>query len=258
MKVLDYNGLDHVIDKIYDTINSGGGADYIVEENTSGMWTYRKWASGVAECWGRTNMTVTNWSQWGNLYEGSPYPSFTFPSGLFIDIPCVTASVALYGVSGGVISCEMGVVSQSGIGYIIPLRPIVPSTTNTNFPYNYFVQAKGRWREFAPGVSKYVPIPEVHTNTVQMGLRKIGKIVELRFFGKKSSEVRSFTMPEGYRPSETISFPITVVYNNKLYQGYMTVSKDGACLTYYYNYGQGDNVPEGNSAIYSTIIYFAK
>ena len=27
--------------------------DYIVEQGTSGIWTYRKWASGIAECWGR-------------------------------------------------------------------------------------------------------------------------------------------------------------------------------------------------------------
>lgn len=27
-------------------------ADYVVEQGVSGKWTYRKWASGVAECWG--------------------------------------------------------------------------------------------------------------------------------------------------------------------------------------------------------------
>lgn len=27
-------------------------ADYIIENGTSGNWTYRKWASGIAECWG--------------------------------------------------------------------------------------------------------------------------------------------------------------------------------------------------------------
>lgn len=26
--------------------------DYVVVENTSGKWAYRKWASGIAECWG--------------------------------------------------------------------------------------------------------------------------------------------------------------------------------------------------------------
>ena len=32
-------------------------ADYIVEQGTSGIWTYRKWNSGVAECWGRTSIS---------------------------------------------------------------------------------------------------------------------------------------------------------------------------------------------------------
>ena len=26
--------------------------DYVIEEGSSGIWTYRKWASGIAECWG--------------------------------------------------------------------------------------------------------------------------------------------------------------------------------------------------------------
>lgn len=28
--------------------------DYIVEQGTSGDWTYRKWDSGIYECWRRT------------------------------------------------------------------------------------------------------------------------------------------------------------------------------------------------------------
>lgn len=34
---------------------------YIVEQGTSGDWTYRKWSDGTAECWGR---------QAGNIPEG--------------------------------------------------------------------------------------------------------------------------------------------------------------------------------------------
>lgn len=41
--------------------------DYIVEQGTSGIWTYRKWNSGVAECWGRGSFTInskgTVWNQ---------------------------------------------------------------------------------------------------------------------------------------------------------------------------------------------------
>lgn len=33
--------------------------DFVVAQGTSGIWTYRKWNSGVAECWGRTFQTVT-------------------------------------------------------------------------------------------------------------------------------------------------------------------------------------------------------
>ena len=32
-------------------------ADFVVEQGTSGIWTYRKWNSGIAECWGRTSIS---------------------------------------------------------------------------------------------------------------------------------------------------------------------------------------------------------
>lgn len=32
--------------------------DAIVEQGTRGVWTYRKWASGIAECWGNVGMTT--------------------------------------------------------------------------------------------------------------------------------------------------------------------------------------------------------
>lgn len=32
-------------------------ADYVVEQGTSGIWAYRKWNSGIAECWGRTSIS---------------------------------------------------------------------------------------------------------------------------------------------------------------------------------------------------------
>lgn len=47
-------------DTLPDTMEDGevffktDGADYIVEQGTSGIWTYRKWNSGIAECWGRS------------------------------------------------------------------------------------------------------------------------------------------------------------------------------------------------------------
>lgn len=36
------------------------GVDYIVEQGTSGDWTYRKWKSGVAECWAHITVPLTD------------------------------------------------------------------------------------------------------------------------------------------------------------------------------------------------------
>lgn len=47
--------------------------DYIVERGTSGIWTFRKWASGVAECWGAVSGT------WNGDSLGVNYP-FAFAS----------------------------------------------------------------------------------------------------------------------------------------------------------------------------------
>lgn len=61
--------------------------DYIVERGTSGIWTYRKWNSGIAECWGRLTETKTNYTTVNgfNGYYGYMY----FPEGLF-NAPPVT------------------------------------------------------------------------------------------------------------------------------------------------------------------------
>lgn len=43
--------------------------DFIVEQGTSGIWTYRKWNSGIAECWGTIAPTSHNiTTAWGAIY----------------------------------------------------------------------------------------------------------------------------------------------------------------------------------------------
>lgn len=58
--------------------------DYIIEQGTSGIWTYRKWKSGIAECWGSKNYTFEVTRQYGSVYISTstagaePFPfSFT-------------------------------------------------------------------------------------------------------------------------------------------------------------------------------------
>lgn len=68
-------------------------ADHVIEQGTDGIWTYRKWDSGVAECWG--NYSINNVTAGATF---SPFAVRTFsgyitlPSGLFNSAPQAFAS----------------------------------------------------------------------------------------------------------------------------------------------------------------------
>lgn len=53
-------------------ISGGEGADYIESQGTTGVWTWRKWASGIAEMWavfGAESLAIDE--AWGSLYFGT-------------------------------------------------------------------------------------------------------------------------------------------------------------------------------------------
>lgn len=47
--------------------------DFIVEQGVSGYWTYRKWNSGVAECWGRISSTPADVDSGNNVAVTLPF-----------------------------------------------------------------------------------------------------------------------------------------------------------------------------------------
>ena len=91
-------------DTLPDTMEDGeiffktDGADYIVEQGTSGIWTYRKWNSGIAECWGTTTSISVAMGALGDALYGntSAFQPITFPFE-FIEPPTVTVSLACAG-----------------------------------------------------------------------------------------------------------------------------------------------------------------
>lgn len=59
-----------------------GSADYVIHSGTDGIWTYRLWKSGIAECWGTTSVKAevkTNVSQLfrSNKLAAVEYPTIT-------------------------------------------------------------------------------------------------------------------------------------------------------------------------------------
>lgn len=74
--------------------------DFVVEQGTSGVWTYRKWNSGVSECWGQPNITtysgngttrilVTTSDSYKTYYYQIDVP---LPSGVFTSVNCINAT----------------------------------------------------------------------------------------------------------------------------------------------------------------------
>ena len=78
--------------------SSGGGADYVAEQGSNDFWTWRKWASGIAELWavsGVDQIAIT--SEWGSMYYGtwmdlpSNVAARQYPFA-FVSTPSVSAS----------------------------------------------------------------------------------------------------------------------------------------------------------------------
>lgn len=79
---------------------SGGaaGADYITAQGTTGVWTWRKWASGIAELWAVFGTdTLAIGDAWGSLYFGTWMRSDVnvaarkYPFA-FVDTPTISAT----------------------------------------------------------------------------------------------------------------------------------------------------------------------
>lgn len=115
--------------------------DYIVSQGTSGIWTYRKWASGVSECWGNKNCgNVAITSAWGALFNGSNIGSIAYPSKLFVNQPVFFASAQTtkYAICG--------IETDGGNATTTPSLYLFRATAETVQGVELSLYAKGRWK----------------------------------------------------------------------------------------------------------------
>ena len=122
-----------------DSLQVGGGnvaVDLVVEEGISGIWTYRKWSSGIAECWGTTagaSHAIT--SPYGYGYW--VHENYTLPSGLFTS---VTSAQANRSGGDGLVYISIDSVSINGIGCYI--ADFISHTVSFSISFS----VKGRWK----------------------------------------------------------------------------------------------------------------
>lgn len=141
------------------TIALGGVLnDYVIEQGitpitvgtTTEHWVWRKWASGVSECWGKfyVKIPASSWSAWGNVYSayvtGSGIP---YPSGLFVSTTTPNLSEPHFECT---ITCEWGAMTETegfGSNTSTPAMCIIRGTNpGTALGVVANMRATGRWK----------------------------------------------------------------------------------------------------------------
>lgn len=118
------------------------GKDYIVEQETSGIWTYRKWNSGIVECWGKysAGSYSSGTNTWNNLYF-STIAMVDFPANLFISAPVLNWSASASDFNGSFYKDSYITATKTGAWGLS--KP----TAFTDIVVYIDIEAKGRWKE---------------------------------------------------------------------------------------------------------------
>lgn len=126
------------IDDFVDSIGGGGDpiADEVIEVGTSGIWTYRKWNSGIAECWGIWSGSLTHYATALGGY--AYFTTINYPTSLFVSPPIHTFSA--YVGSGFALT---GTVTSAYADKVIPYA--VSNVSGTAIVY-FYITSIGRWK----------------------------------------------------------------------------------------------------------------
>ena len=116
--------------------------DYVIEEGTSGIWRYRKWESGLAECWGNSSQTIdinNTWDAAGNFVHGTGEPVL-YPF-TFTEVPSCMITQQNY--DGLVILAirASGTTTQTPTPGLVKIAP-----TNDGYEMIFAFEAKGKYR----------------------------------------------------------------------------------------------------------------
>ena len=126
-----------LIPKLLTSILKAIKVDYVVEQGTSGNWTYRKWNSGKAECFGKGTASSTfTFSAYGG-YRGSAI-TLTLPTGVFLDVVSINISLNTANTGFALISAY----DNSKIVYY----PYNRTNLSSQSSFSWFANIIGRWK----------------------------------------------------------------------------------------------------------------
>lgn len=117
----------------------------VVESGTTGMWRYKKWSDGTAECWGRYTMSSKMENTWGSLSVSNIDTGRQDYPFEFIEIPneIVTARTSANACFVYAESDSGGLNTKTQTGKYRVARPGAASTVNT-IHFDFYVS--GKWK----------------------------------------------------------------------------------------------------------------
>lgn len=139
------NIADTIADMEGGNAAASGGVDTIVAEGTDGNWTFRKWSSGLSECWGYYDVSgVPCTTASGSLYvTGAISPNMAFPAGVFADDSTLNVQMCFHSYQGTPAFVWIAASASPSVG-ATPFRLMRPTSTTISgrMEYSY----KGRWK----------------------------------------------------------------------------------------------------------------
>lgn len=121
-------------------ISQNKATPHIIDSGKSGIWSYRKWSNGVAECWGRNSyrLLVPSEPSQGAVYYSADYRE-NLPSGLF-------TSVTSWSVSTNDNWSWTGKAEANTSAVVFRVARGSPWSETISLVYAQFI-IKGRWTE---------------------------------------------------------------------------------------------------------------
>lgn len=130
------------------TIGNNPVNDYVIAQGRSGIWTYRKWNSGFAECWCTASNKVATDTKWGNVYYYQPLQGgyalpFTFiQTGDFQDDPQGFVDIQTPGGNYSFQIANRCTTTAAPKGYV--MCP-VQQTSGIETYFTFYI--RGRWKK---------------------------------------------------------------------------------------------------------------
>ena len=112
--------------------------DHVIDQGKAGNWTYRNWANGTYECWGKIPSTITAIVSSSVFGGNNAYGTVSFPT-VFIETPVV--NYALYATNGYDFAGKANVSTGSFTWYALS-----NATLSVGGAVTVNVHVRGRWK----------------------------------------------------------------------------------------------------------------